>query len=154
MSPVCKHRETLCVTAGGNRVRLDRQCVLCRGASSGSIKSLPASVRQPLGFRTMYNSMHGEQIELQQAYAGALSGGAVPAAAARPSTAACASSCASSVVRTPQHIHSQVHVLFVSCTRDNTHTCTKVQMDCRFTGALCISCYLTRRAVHKLASSQ
>ena len=56
----------------------------CRGESSGSIKCLPASVRQPLGFRTMYSSMHGEQIELRQAYTGALS-----AAAARPSTATC-----------------------------------------------------------------
>ncbi len=27
-----------------------------------------------LGFRTMYSSMHGEQIELSQAYAGALAG--------------------------------------------------------------------------------
>ena len=42
--------------------------------SSGTIKALPASVRQPLGFRTTYNSMHGEQIELSQAYAGALAG--------------------------------------------------------------------------------
>ena len=42
--------------------------------SSGTIKALPASVRQPLGFRTTYNSMHGEQIELSQAYAGALPG--------------------------------------------------------------------------------
>ncbi|DBA75087.1 hypothetical protein WJX77_007300 [Trebouxia sp. C0004] len=45
-----------------------------RGPSSGSIKATPASVRQPLGFRTMYSSMHGEQIELSQAYAGALAG--------------------------------------------------------------------------------
>ncbi len=45
-----------------------------RGPSSGSIKDTPASVRQPLGFRTMYSSMHGEQIELSQAYAGALAG--------------------------------------------------------------------------------
>lgn len=32
--------------------------------STGTIKAYPASARQPLGFRTMYNSMHGEQIQL------------------------------------------------------------------------------------------
>ncbi|KAL3133752.1 hypothetical protein ABBQ32_008236 [Trebouxia sp. C0010 RCD-2024] len=74
-----------------------------RGASSGSIKSLPASVRQPLGFRTMYSSMHGEQIELQQAYAVALPAAAVSSFGARPSTA----TCASSAVRAPQHVQSR-----------------------------------------------
>ena len=71
----------------------------CRGASSGSIKSLPASMRQPLGFRTMYSSMYGEQIELTQAYGGALS-----AVGPRPATA----SCNSSAVRATEPLHSQV----------------------------------------------
>lgn len=59
-----------------------------RGASSGSIKSIPASVRQPLGFRTMYSSMHGEQIELSQADAGTRSASASNTAAAWPAAKA------------------------------------------------------------------
>ena len=88
----------MCIGGGKDQ---DSDAILCRGASSGSIKSLPASVRQPLGFRTMYNSMHGEQIELRQAYAGALGlSGAAPRAPMP--------TCTSSAMGAPEQTWSQV----------------------------------------------
>ena len=40
--------------------------VVCRGASTGTIKALPASVRQPPGFRTIYSSMHASKVHQEE----------------------------------------------------------------------------------------
>ena len=56
----------------------------------------------------MYSSMHGEQIELRQAYAGALS-----AAAARPSTATCISSTGTATEPAQSQVRSAVTILTI-----------------------------------------